>query len=176
MRYLRRITSSASPTWDRFYSYVTRAHNYWDAQVARLPDWATLTGHLTIGLVLVNIITFIGLNTDHGWYNPYTAYLLTVTFLCLLFVMLYGTEGWSFRSVGVLFLVAGDLLIYGPIAAKLAANYEPNSRVRLSLARSFFVVGSVFALYGVQQWIRAKRANRPSNEGPTALTRKEIVD
>lgn len=141
-----------------------------------LPDWVVETGHLTAGLIFVNILTIVGLHTNHGWYNPYTAYLLVFTFLSLLFIILYGTEGWSFRSVGILFLIIGDLFIYVPILLS-HRGHTYDEEIRLSLARAFFVTGSAFALYGVAQWARAKRRRLHSKEGPTVLTAPdEVVD
>ena len=127
----------------------------------RTPHPIRSTGILVIGLVIVAIITVIGLVSDHDWYNQYTAYLLfTTLFLCVV-VMFWGTPFWSFRGVGILFVLIGDILIYGPILLT-SHGVEYNDRLRLALARAFFSTGSIFVLYGLIVWVAQ---SRPTGKG-----------
>lgn len=141
----------------------------------RTPEPIRQTFILFIGLLIVNALTILGLLTFHDWYDPYSARLIATTLLVCTFVMLYGTEGWTFRSVGVLFLVLGDIMLYGPIAVS-EYSMTPSGEARLPLARAFLVTGSVFTLYGITRWALDYRKLKNSKELPSVLTRGDMME
>jgi hypothetical protein len=150
--------------------YGSILQRMWQRIDSACPTPIKETGILALGLFLVDIVTVIGLTTNHDWYNPYTAYLIITTLAFAILVMLYGTPFWSFRVVGVAFIVIGDLCIYGPLVWTLH-DRSLNEEARLSVARGFFIVGSIFVLYGLLRWAYDYRQYRTAlNKNGSVLT------
>lgn len=96
-----------------------------------------------------------------------TVILLGIGFVytVAIFVMLWGTEVWTVRGVGLFGTVLADVGLYGRSGMARAGWMPPLAPWETDLIRSLFLCGAPLLLWGLIRWVLDQRRHDTAEKG-----------
>lgn len=158
----------------RFSSWVRalphRFHDWYDGTwfgVTRVGAWCHRSWILLTWLVLA-LLGYLSIQHFHSRigsnFDLIVLSYITSVYSATIIVMLWGTPWWTARGVGLLFTVAGDLLLYGwvSIARIIIGESRAIPGPLTDWIRTLFIIGGTLLSYGIYQWVRVLRSTDPA--------------